>query len=82
MSNCVALQTHLASVMESLVHAAIAEMCKLVDEGSVFLLRLELTEEQRADEELKRKMQTESEIRMVSVTLSYPEAQRSHRNLG
>lgn len=69
MSNCVALQTHLASVMETLVHAAIAEMCKLVDEGSVFLLSLELTEDQRADEELKRKMQTESETRMVSVAL-------------
>ena len=66
MSNCVALQTHLASVMETLVHAAIAEMCKLVEEGSVFLFSVELTEEQRANEGLKRKMQTESEMRMVS----------------
>lgn len=53
--------------METLVHAAIAEMCKLVEEGSVFLLNLELTKEQMANEELKCKMQTESEVKMVSL---------------
>lgn len=60
------IQTHLPSVMETLVHGAIAEMCKLLDKRSVVLMSLELTEEQGSNEELKTQTQLESEGMMVS----------------
>lgn len=59
-----ALQTYLASVVETLVNTAIYEMCKLVDERTVFLKSLDLTE---ANEELKTQMQLGSEMMMVSI---------------
>lgn len=66
MSNFIALQTQLASVMETLVHAAVAELGKLVEDSSVFVFSLELTQGHSEDEELSAKVQTESQNKMVS----------------
>lgn len=63
MSNFIALQTQLASVMETLVHAAVSELGKL-EESAVFVFNLELIQEQ--SEELSAKLHTESQIKMVS----------------
>ncbi|KAG7492739.1 hypothetical protein MATL_G00017120 [Megalops atlanticus] len=61
MSNCVAFQTQLASIMEILVQAAVAEMGNLVDEDSALVLRLELAGDQNDNEVLKKKLQTQNE---------------------
>lgn len=42
MSSSAALHTQLAAVMESLVHAAVAELKKLAEDSSAFLLSLEV----------------------------------------
>uniref|UniRef100_A0A8C7ILL0 Zinc finger protein 501 n=1 Tax=Oncorhynchus kisutch TaxID=8019 RepID=A0A8C7ILL0_ONCKI len=65
MSNFIALQTQLASVMETLVHAAVAELGKLVEDSSVFVFSLELTQGHSEDEELSAKVQTESQNKMT-----------------
>lgn len=41
MSSSAGLHTQLAAVMESLVHAAVAELNKLVEDSSTFQLHLE-----------------------------------------
>ncbi|KAL6095392.1 uncharacterized protein ACO6RY_16598 [Pungitius sinensis] len=46
MSSCAALHTQLAAVMESLVHAAVAELKKLVEDSSTFQLHLEIRSEE------------------------------------
>ena len=66
MSNFIALQTQLASVMETLVHAAVAELGKLVEDTSVFVFNLEFTPKHNEDDEMTTKLQTESQMKMVS----------------
>ncbi|KAF1373442.1 hypothetical protein PFLUV_G00238900 [Perca fluviatilis] len=63
MSPCAGLHTQLAAVMESLVHAAVAELKKLVEDSSAFVLRLEV----RAGEKLPPPvtLQAESREKMV-----------------
>ncbi|XP_048852297.1 uncharacterized protein LOC125720648 isoform X3 [Brienomyrus brachyistius] len=51
-----ALHSQLASVMEVLANAAVAEICKLVDDGYA-LLRLQVTQAQRENRALKRRIQ-------------------------
>ncbi|KAJ8332573.1 hypothetical protein SKAU_G00423620 [Synaphobranchus kaupii] len=54
MSNC-AFQVKMASIMEVLTKIAVAEITKLVDDGSA-ALRLEMCRNQRENEALKRKL--------------------------
>ncbi|KAJ8247656.1 hypothetical protein GJAV_G00248750 [Gymnothorax javanicus] len=56
MSNCVAFHTQIASIMEVLANAAVAEICKLVDDGYA-VLRLEMSQSQKENESLRRKLQ-------------------------
>ncbi|KAJ8284786.1 hypothetical protein COCON_G00036360 [Conger conger] len=62
MSNCVAFQTQLASIMELLVQAAVAEMGNLVDEDTAIVLRLEVAGQQTDNEVLKQRIQTQNEL--------------------
>ncbi|MFT7807764.1 B-cell CLL/lymphoma 6 member B protein-like [Arapaima gigas] len=57
MSSRVAFHDKLVSVMEVLANAAVAEICQLVDEGYA-LLRLEVSQRQKENEELRMKLQT------------------------
>ncbi|CAB1338055.1 unnamed protein product [Coregonus sp. 'balchen'] len=65
MSNFIALQTQLASVMETLVHAAVAELGKLIEDGSVFMFSLELSQGHCEEDKLSAKLQTESQNKMT-----------------
>ncbi|XP_036407289.1 zinc finger and SCAN domain-containing protein 21-like [Megalops cyprinoides] len=63
MSNCVIFQSQLASIMEVLVKAAVADISKLVDDGSA-VLRLEISQSQKENKLLRRKLQLmEGELR-------------------
>lgn len=55
MSNSVTFQTQLASIMEVLANAAVAEICELVDNGYA-VLHLEITRSQKENDALKRKL--------------------------
>ena len=57
MTNSMAFHTQIASIMEVLANAAVAEICKLVDEDYA-VIRLEMTHSQRENRALKRKLQT------------------------
>lgn len=65
MSQCVALQTRLASVLQALIHTVVVEMCKLLQERSEFILNLQLSQEQSEKQKLKEVIQTETEQKMV-----------------
>lgn len=65
MSQYVALQTRLASVLQALIHTVVAEMCKLLQERSEFILNLQLSPEQSEKQKLKVLIQTETEQKMV-----------------
>ncbi|XP_052321038.1 uncharacterized protein LOC118395578 isoform X2 [Oncorhynchus keta] len=55
-SNCVVFHTQIASIMEVLANAAVAEICKVIDDDyEVF--RLEITQSQKENRSLKRKLQ-------------------------
>uniref|UniRef100_A0A8C7GTC7 Zinc finger protein 768 n=1 Tax=Oncorhynchus kisutch TaxID=8019 RepID=A0A8C7GTC7_ONCKI len=55
-SNCVVFHTQIASIMEVLANAAVAEICKVVDDDyEVF--RLEITQSQKENRALRRKLQ-------------------------
>lgn len=55
MSNRIAFQTQLASIMEVLANAAVAEICKLVDDDYA-IINLQMTQCQRENKALKRKL--------------------------
>uniref|UniRef100_A0A674AKR8 C2H2-type domain-containing protein n=1 Tax=Salmo trutta TaxID=8032 RepID=A0A674AKR8_SALTR len=56
MANCMVFHTQIASIMEVLANAAVADICKLVDdEYAVF--RLEITQRQKENGALRRKLQ-------------------------
>lgn len=65
MSQCVTLQTRLASVLQALIHTVVAEMCKLLQERSEFILNLRLSQEQSEKVKLKQLIQKESGQKMV-----------------
>lgn len=67
MSRCVALQTHLASVVEALVHAAIAEMCKLMQEETLSFLSGDVSRDHCESEAVESRMKMEKEERMVRI---------------
>ncbi|XP_010890827.1 zinc finger protein 629-like [Esox lucius] len=55
MANSVAFHTQLASIMEVLANAAVAEICELVDNGYA-VLHLEISRGQKENEALRRKL--------------------------
>nr|XP_046182049.1 zinc finger and BTB domain-containing protein 18-like [Oncorhynchus gorbuscha] len=56
MADCMVFNAQIASIMEVLANAAVAEICKLVDdEYAVF--RLEITQSQKENRALRRKLQ-------------------------
>lgn len=55
MSNRIAFHTQLASIMEVLANAAVAEICKLVDDDYA-IINLQMTQCQRENKALKRKL--------------------------
>ncbi|KAM9399655.1 uncharacterized protein ACWYII_031727 isoform 2-T2 [Salvelinus alpinus] len=56
MANCVVFHTQIASIMEVLANAAVAEICKLVDDDYA-VFRLEITQRQKENRALQRKLQ-------------------------
>lgn len=56
MSSCVAFHTQVASIMEVLANAAVAEICKLMDDGYA-ILRMEMSQSQKENEQLRRKLE-------------------------
>ncbi|XP_036809604.1 sal-like protein 4 isoform X12 [Oncorhynchus mykiss] len=55
-SNCMVFHTQIASIMEVLANAAVAEICKLVDDDYA-VFRLEITQSQKENRGLRRKLQ-------------------------
>ncbi|XP_057187669.1 zinc finger protein 827 isoform X3 [Triplophysa rosa] len=55
MANRIAFQTQLASIMEVLANAAVAEICKLVDDDYA-VINLQMTQCQRENKAMKRKL--------------------------
>ncbi|KAK6324823.1 hypothetical protein J4Q44_G00041650 [Coregonus suidteri] len=55
-SNCMVFHTQIASVMEVLANAAVAEICKLVDDDYA-VFRLEISQSQKENRGLRRKLQ-------------------------
>uniref|UniRef100_A0A8C7RX52 C2H2-type domain-containing protein n=1 Tax=Oncorhynchus mykiss TaxID=8022 RepID=A0A8C7RX52_ONCMY len=56
MANCIVFHTQIASIMEVLANAAVAEICKLVDDDYA-VFRLEITQSQKENRALRRKLQ-------------------------
>nr|XP_046182090.1 uncharacterized protein LOC124012479 isoform X3 [Oncorhynchus gorbuscha] len=54
--NCMVFHTQIASVMEVLANAAVAEICKVVDDDYA-VFRLEITQSQKENRGLRRKLQ-------------------------
>nr|XP_046164620.1 zinc finger protein 8-like [Oncorhynchus gorbuscha] len=55
MANCVVFHTQIASIMEVLANAAVADICKLVDDDYA-VFRLEMTRSQKENRALRRKL--------------------------
>ncbi|XP_021475295.2 uncharacterized protein LOC110534690 [Oncorhynchus mykiss] len=55
MSSCMVFHTQIASIMEVLANAAVAEICKLVDDDYA-VFRLEITQSQKENRGLRRKL--------------------------
>uniref|UniRef100_A0A4W5K5N0 Uncharacterized protein n=1 Tax=Hucho hucho TaxID=62062 RepID=A0A4W5K5N0_9TELE len=56
MADCMVVHTQIASIMEVLANAAVAEICKLVDDDYA-VFRLEITQSQKENRALRRKLQ-------------------------
>ncbi|XP_055765055.1 uncharacterized protein LOC129840996 isoform X2 [Salvelinus fontinalis] len=56
MANCMVFHTQIASIMEVLANAAVAEICKIVDDDYA-VVRLEITQSQKENRGLRRKLQ-------------------------
>ncbi|KAM9530807.1 uncharacterized protein ACWYII_042350 isoform 2-T2 [Salvelinus alpinus] len=56
MANCMVFHTQIASIMEVLANAAVADICKLVDDDYA-VFRLEITQSQKENGALRRKLQ-------------------------
>ncbi|XP_055765388.1 zinc finger protein 205-like [Salvelinus fontinalis] len=55
MDNCMVFHTQIASIMEVLANAAVADICKLVDDDYA-VFRLEITQSQKENRALRRKL--------------------------
>ncbi|XP_055765074.1 uncharacterized protein LOC129841005 isoform X2 [Salvelinus fontinalis] len=56
MANCMVFHTQIASIMEVLANAAVAEICKLVDDDYA-VFRLEMSQSRKENSSLRRKLQ-------------------------
>ncbi|KAM9530900.1 uncharacterized protein ACWYII_042395 isoform 1-T1 [Salvelinus alpinus] len=56
MANCMVFHTQIASIMEVLANAAVAEICKLVDDDYA-VFRVEISQSQKENRGLRRKLQ-------------------------
>ncbi|XP_055765057.1 zinc finger protein 624-like [Salvelinus fontinalis] len=56
MANCLVFHTQIASIMEVLANAAVADICKLVDDDYA-VFRLEISQSQKENRTLRRKLQ-------------------------
>ena len=56
MANCMGFHTQIASIVEVLSNAFVAEICKLVDDDYA-VFRLEITQSQKENRTLRRKLQ-------------------------
>ncbi|XP_042186413.1 zinc finger protein 777-like isoform X1 [Oncorhynchus tshawytscha] len=56
MANCIVFHTQIASIMEVLANAAVAEICKVVDDDYA-VFRLEITQTQKENRTLRKKLQ-------------------------
>ncbi|XP_055765382.1 zinc finger protein with KRAB and SCAN domains 1-like isoform X1 [Salvelinus fontinalis] len=56
MADCMIFHTQIASIMEMLANAAVADICKLVDDDYA-VFRLEITQSQKENRGLRRKLQ-------------------------
>nr|XP_046164561.1 zinc finger protein 7-like isoform X4 [Oncorhynchus gorbuscha] len=63
MANCMIFHTQIASIMEVLANAAVADICKLVDDDYA-VFRLEITQSQKENRGLRRKLQ-QLELKMA-----------------
>lgn len=68
MASYVKFRTQLASIMEVLANAAVAEICQLVEDGFASL-RLEVSRSQRENLELKSTLQSQRENLELKSTL-------------
>ncbi|XP_055765690.1 uncharacterized protein LOC129841449 [Salvelinus fontinalis] len=71
-ANCMVFHTQIASIMEVLANAAVAEVCKLVDDDYA-VFRLEITHSQKENSALRRKLQ------LLELKLSRERAERTMR---
>lgn len=72
MTNNIAFKTQIASIMEVLANAAVAEICKLIDDDYA-VLRLEISQSQNENRTLKRKLQ------MMELKMARERAERTIR---
>uniref|UniRef100_A0A674AR72 Uncharacterized LOC115201831 n=1 Tax=Salmo trutta TaxID=8032 RepID=A0A674AR72_SALTR len=63
MANCMVFHSQIASIMEMLANAAVADICKLVDDDYA-VFRLEITQSQKENRVLQRKLQ-QLELKMT-----------------
>ncbi|XP_070971992.1 uncharacterized protein [Oncorhynchus clarkii lewisi] len=73
MANCMVFHTQIASIMEVLANAAVAEICKLVDDDYA-VFRLEITQSQKENRGLRRKLQ------LLELKVSRERAERTIRD--
>ncbi|XP_052341221.1 zinc finger and SCAN domain-containing protein 21-like isoform X4 [Oncorhynchus keta] len=71
-SNVMIFHTQIASVMEVLANAAVAEICKLVDDDYA-VFRLEITQSQKENRALRRKLQ------LIELKVARERAERTTR---
>ncbi|XP_020352809.1 gastrula zinc finger protein 5-1-like [Oncorhynchus kisutch] len=72
MANCMVFHTQIASVMEVLANAAVAEICKLVDDDYA-VFRLEISQSQKENGALRRKLQ------LLELKMARERAERTRR---
>uniref|UniRef100_A0A4W5RWB0 C2H2-type domain-containing protein n=1 Tax=Hucho hucho TaxID=62062 RepID=A0A4W5RWB0_9TELE len=75
MANCMIFHTQIASIMEILANAAVAEICKLVDDDYA-VFRLEITQSQKENRGLRRKLQ------LLELKVARERAERTIRERG
>ncbi|XP_045579116.1 sal-like protein 4 isoform X3 [Salmo salar] len=84
MANCLVFHTQIASIMEVLANAAVADICKLVDDDYA-VFRLEITQSQKENRALRRKLQLlELKVARERVPASRPSSVKildRHRNI-
>uniref|UniRef100_A0A8C8FUK5 C2H2-type domain-containing protein n=1 Tax=Oncorhynchus tshawytscha TaxID=74940 RepID=A0A8C8FUK5_ONCTS len=73
MANCMVFHTQIASIMEVLANAAVADICKLVDDDYA-VFRLEMSQSQNDNRALRRKLQ------LLELKVSRERAERTMRD--